>query len=245
MRRAAQFLIRLYPPSWRLRYGEEFEALLEDSPVGFSNIFDLVKGAIKMRLSVPAFPKLALVLSVSGLLAGLLISFTVTPTYISQGVMQFSGGEASRAAIELEQQVLSRTSLSGIINDPNLNLYRGVRDHIPFEDVIANMRDKDIKIRAFPGNAVQISFAYPDRDKAQQTVNTLLARFVEANFKRGIERAVTVKVNEIASLPVRPARPNRFVFMFIGFGVGFLLAIVIGVFRRRLQPAIPFPAASA
>jgi capsular polysaccharide biosynthesis protein len=215
MKRVAQFLIRLYPPSWRARYGEEFEALIEDSPVAFSGIFDLVKGAIKMRLSAPAFPKLALVLSVSGLLAGLLVSFTVTPAYVSRAVMRFSGGDASRTAIECQQ-------------------------------VIANMREKDIKVKALPGNAVQITFAYPDREKAQQTVNTLLARFIETNFKRRVERLnagqfpARFTVQVIPGLPVRPARPNRVVFLCIGFTAGLVLAVVIALSRH-----IPLRAASA
>lgn len=54
MSRFARALIRLYPAQWRKRYGEEFEALLEDSAPGLRAILDLMKGAIKMRHSSPA-----------------------------------------------------------------------------------------------------------------------------------------------------------------------------------------------
>ena len=83
-----RLLIRLYPATWRARYGEEFEALLEDSSPGWSGIFDLLKGAIKMQLSVPAFPKLALMLSITGLLIGLLVWALVPRKYVSQADLQ-------------------------------------------------------------------------------------------------------------------------------------------------------------
>ena len=38
-------LLRLYPPSWRRRYGEEMEALLDDTPEGAGLALDLVAGA--------------------------------------------------------------------------------------------------------------------------------------------------------------------------------------------------------
>jgi hypothetical protein len=70
MRRIPRALIRLYPANWRDRYGDEFEALLEDGPPNVFGLFDLLKGALKMQLNVPAFPKLAVVLSIVGLLGG-------------------------------------------------------------------------------------------------------------------------------------------------------------------------------
>jgi hypothetical protein len=81
MKRLTRFFIRLYPATWRARYGEEFEALLEDSSSDWPAIFDLLKGAIRMQLSVSTFPKLALMLSITGLLAGLLISSLVAPVF--------------------------------------------------------------------------------------------------------------------------------------------------------------------
>jgi len=71
MNRVARSLIRLYPAAWCKRYGAEFEAMLEDVPQGWSAVFDLSKGAIRMQLSMPSFPKLALILSLVGLAVGL------------------------------------------------------------------------------------------------------------------------------------------------------------------------------
>jgi hypothetical protein len=43
-------LIRLYPARWRDRYGDEFEALLEERPLGPFDVADIVLGAIDARL---------------------------------------------------------------------------------------------------------------------------------------------------------------------------------------------------
>ena len=104
-----------------------------------------------MQLLIPAFPKLALILSVAGLLAGFGISFLVTPQYVSTAVMtHHSGREGAGSSLpedllRSENEILSRTSLKSIIQDPRLELYSKERCCMPLEDVIEKMR-KDIRI---------------------------------------------------------------------------------------------------
>jgi hypothetical protein len=43
-------LIRLYPPAWRRRYGEEFAAILEERPLGPFDVADILLGALDARL---------------------------------------------------------------------------------------------------------------------------------------------------------------------------------------------------
>jgi hypothetical protein len=38
----ARFVTHLYPAAWRQRYGDEFEALLEDKPPTLSCLFDFI-----------------------------------------------------------------------------------------------------------------------------------------------------------------------------------------------------------
>jgi hypothetical protein len=45
-----RLLIRLYPAIWRVRYGDEFEALLEERPLGPFDVADIILGAIDARL---------------------------------------------------------------------------------------------------------------------------------------------------------------------------------------------------
>lgn len=153
-----------------------------------------------MQLSVPVFPKLALMLSITGILTGLALSFWATPRYVSTATMQFSAPLANSTApdahrnlneflLQLQTEILSRTSLSNVIQDPRLDLYKEERARQPLEDVIETMRNRDIKISPdAPGGAgrdylpFRVSFAYRDRVKAQQTVQALITRFEEGNL---------------------------------------------------------------
>jgi len=43
-------LIRLYPARWRARYGDEFEAILEERPLGPFDVADIILGALDAQL---------------------------------------------------------------------------------------------------------------------------------------------------------------------------------------------------
>jgi hypothetical protein len=47
-------LLRLYPPRWRERYGEEFAALLAASPAGPRLLIDVLRGAVDARVRAGA-----------------------------------------------------------------------------------------------------------------------------------------------------------------------------------------------
>ena len=296
MNRVAGSLIRLYPAAWRKRYGAEFEAMLDEVPQGWFAVFDLFKGAIRMQLSVPSFPKLALMLSTVGLVVGFGVSYMVTQRYVSIAVMSYHGEHSDRRALleglqAMEADVLSRTSLSNMIQRPRLKLFPDDMARKPIEDVIEEMR-KSIRITMANsgGPAFSISFVYPDPLKAQATMQALVTRFEDENLatqsqsKRtgGSEElqliaqlesriaaleqhagiaasqepgpvltyirsanANTLEVLDPPSLPVNPIYPNRGVIAAIGFIAGFVLAIIIAIFRRRFHPAAPLPASLA
>lgn len=245
MRCVARFFVRLYPASWRERYGEEFEALIEDSPPGWRATFDVVKGAVRMRLQTPAFPKLAAILSLLGLVAGFSASWLSTPMFVSQTELQMRPANIEHL-IAMQRQVLSRTSLSQIIQEPRIDLYGSERARLPLEDVIERMRTREINIRimAHDKNSMRfrISFLYPDPEKARKTVQSLVARFSDANLEQGA--GANLDVVAAPDLPVQSAAPNRAIFAAVGFGAGFVLAVVIALFRRT-PPPVPFPAQTA
>jgi hypothetical protein len=224
VKRLVRLLIRLYPSSWRERYGEEFEALMEDSSPGWPAIFDLLKGALKMQLSVPAFPKLALMLSITGLLIGLLVSALLPPVWISQAELRIAvpletlvhfpivgdDQNLSEYLRRFEQDVLSKPSLTAIIQDPRLGLYREDRGRKPLEDVIEQMR-RDVHIRKDGSGegrlAFSVAFAYRDRVKAQQTVRALVDHFTEAHAYDDQVRELSTagQVSQVRRLEARVA----------------------------------------
>ena len=244
-----------------------------------------------MRFSLPTFPKLALMLSISGLLTGLAISYMLPRIYVSRAELQLEGiGTGSFRPVEyvlqFENEILSRTSLSNMIQDPRLDLYPEERTKLPLEDVIERMRTRDITIRIdTPRGASQdrlafsVAFAYRDRVKAHDTVQLLITRFMDANLTRQREAqtnrgqmdqfhsleariaalekrvgmpsapgdrltGINLDVLDPPSLPVSTARPQRSIFMGIGFIAGFFLAALVAAVRRR-PPAIPLPAQTA
>jgi hypothetical protein len=279
MRRAARVFVRLYPAQWRARYGEEFATLIEDSSPGWREAFDLLKGAIRMQLHVPAFPKLAVILSLAGLVIGLAASFLVTPTYVSSAKMELMYGPAAPAEgrvnlqerlVRMEQEILSRTSLSALIQDPRLDLYKSERARIPLEDVIEQMRGRDITIRIQSAASdyvpFTISFAYSDPDKARQTAYALMTKFMDSNqvmqatalqIQRSLSRTQIERLEaRIAVLEKRlgiapaPAEPREaFVAAFSGINIDVLdppsLPTLPATPNREIFAAIGFGAGFA
>jgi hypothetical protein len=47
---ARRWLLRLYPPAWRARYGDEFTALLDLAPLSLWTMLDILLGALDARL---------------------------------------------------------------------------------------------------------------------------------------------------------------------------------------------------
>ena len=64
MTRLMRLALRLYPRRWRRRYGDELEALLEDSQPGWQGVVDVARGAVAMQL------RSTLVVLMLGTLAG-------------------------------------------------------------------------------------------------------------------------------------------------------------------------------
>jgi uncharacterized protein involved in exopolysaccharide biosynthesis len=91
---------------------------------------------------------------------------------------------------QMQQEILSRTSLQEIVQRPSLDLYKRERQRLPLEDIVQDMRNKYIKIQMMetPNNtgsrvasAFLIQFSYSDRYKAQQVVRELVTKFTEQN----------------------------------------------------------------
>ncbi len=110
----------------------------------------------------------------------------ITPAEIGAGIVQSTLANSLNERIQqMQQTILSRTSLLTIINDPRLNLYKAERKTQPDEDIIDMMRNAiRIDYQTLPGRgatAFNITFNYKDRYAAQQTVNDLMNKFTEEN----------------------------------------------------------------
>ena len=137
----------------------------------------------------------------AGLVISCVVAFLMRNTYVSSAVMRITPPQISQEIVpavlnaqmaerigQMQQEILSRASLSELIQRPTLNLYRRERDSQPLEDVIERMRTRDIQIGIInlagqgnrPASAFRVSFAYDDRFKAQAVVQALINRFMES-----------------------------------------------------------------
>jgi polysaccharide biosynthesis transport protein len=140
----------------------------------------------------------------AGLVAAVVVAFLWPDTYVSQAVMRITPPTISNSIVptvvnmqmqqrlqQMQQEILSRGSLSELIQRPALDLYRKERVKYPLEDIIQDMRNKAIKIQTIEvaggggagriASAFTISFSYPDRFKAQAVVRELVTKFTEQN----------------------------------------------------------------
>ena len=110
----------------------------------------------------------------------------IAPAQINPGIIQSTLANSLTERIQqMQQTIMSHQSLSGILNDPRLDLYKEERKTQPLEDVLDVMHGAiNITYQTLPGkgaSAFTIYFNYKDRYKAQQTVGDLMNKFVEEN----------------------------------------------------------------
>lgn len=148
-----------------------------------------------------------------GLVVSICVAFCLKNTYTSQATMQITPPQVTEKMVQstvanslserlqsMQQQIMSRTELSSLINDPRLQLYKDEIKEKPLEDVIDEMR-RAIHINYVTGDAgstkkavaFNISFDYKDRFKAQQTVTALISKFEEQNQNTQKQDQDTVK----------------------------------------------------
>jgi len=95
-----------------------------------------------------------------GLVLSVVVAFMWPDTYIFAGVMRITPQQIPENLVpsavstqmqerlsQMQQEILSRTSLQELIQRPSLDLYKRERQRLPLEDIIQDMRNKYIQIR--------------------------------------------------------------------------------------------------
>ncbi len=136
-----------------------------------------------------------------GMVVSICVAFMLPNQYTSKATMEIQLAQISDNMVQstisnslneriqqMETQILSRTNLSAIIQDPRNHLYADELKTQPLEDIIEKMKGAvSIQFVTLPGalgrraSAFDISFSYYDRYKAQQTVQALMNKFDEEN----------------------------------------------------------------
>jgi hypothetical protein len=97
MRGLIRFLARLYPQRWRIRYGPEFDALLEDAHPSARTAFDVLTGAFAMQIRTWSFGRILGLAMLAGVLVVAGFVFTAPKRYVSSSTVKV---EASPEATE-------------------------------------------------------------------------------------------------------------------------------------------------
>jgi hypothetical protein len=260
MRRILRLLVRLYPLAWRSRYGDEFEALLEDRAPCLLDAFDIFLGALKTQVTSWSFVRVTLASCLLGLVAALGVSFAVPARYDSHTLITVMPGvdvadvqgknlgqDAATAELVsiMKDGFLNSEFLASIIQEQNL--YPQERSRVSLDAVVNRMR-RDIHIRPVqPGylsrvlTGVDLQFNYSEPHVAQQVDAALASRLMGATLHYREVSAVRSDLifSEVnaPSLPQKPSFPNRSEFgaagLFAGLASGLMLAAVIRMLRNR------------
>jgi uncharacterized protein involved in exopolysaccharide biosynthesis len=243
MRQLIRWTARLYPGVWRERYGGELDALIEDIQPQWEDVFNVLLGALRMQMTTRNSLKILGTVALAGALAAGVFALRTPDRYVSTAVVRITPADQADSnhqraldrLAELQQEVLSRTSLAHIITRPALNLYPEDRKRIPLVDVVENMRKAlRFQVMQTQGGGVPaflISFEYPDKFKAQAVVRELVASFFWQNRldrgDQGSSAAEILKVLDPASLPQRPFFPNRLMIVAVGLLGGVVLGLLV------------------
>ena len=255
MRSWIRLIARLYPKSWRQRYGAEFDAFLEDAKPTWRDGFDVLRRAFEMRMKAWNFPKLAVVCGVGGAIVSVGVAFQLPDRYISEAVLRVtSTDQQSRQYFrdQIVHRAFSRSSLGELILKNGL--YATDRQRMTLDDVIERMRH-DIVITltdsADPKHfAFVVRYVYPDPAQAQSTADALVAKMIEVNLVEAIEAArlaatgagrrhagTTLQLVHPPNLPQKPVGLNRLLITTLGIGTGVVLAVLATVAMRLRGPA--------
>jgi len=244
MKRTMRFLARLYPSSWRERYGAEFDALLEDAKPSVRDAFDVFWGALKIQMTTWSFGRITLAGSLAGILVAAAISFALPVHYVSQTLLIVSlgdgltsTGESGRRLVSnLARDVISREYLASLIQEHNL--YPRERARMPLNDVIDKMK-RDITLEAIPHTQwFLVRFAYSDAHLAQQVNEEMVSRFMEGT--KGIAQQLNFGWVSFARSfeSLRPTAPNRMQFAAIGLFAGLLVGLTVAIALRPRRGTI-------
>jgi uncharacterized protein involved in exopolysaccharide biosynthesis len=137
----------------------------------------------------------------AGLVIAVVVGFLYPDTYVSYALLRIQPAQVSAELVpvvnytsmaerltQLQTEILSRGTLTEIIQMPGLDLYKKERTKLPTEDIIQEMKSK---IHLIPvasndrkyATAFQIQFSYTDKYKTQKVVAELVKRFIDSNEK--------------------------------------------------------------
>ena len=210
MRLLRRLLLSLYPRWWRRRYGAGFEALLEESSLGWRCALDIMKGAFVMRMR--SFAALPLAVALVGAMFGMVRLHLTPALYASSSIVRVTGVDFEDA--ESASSKRFREAVAHVVPSK------------------ARGRTEVMVLESRSDSAVlRISHSARDASEAQRFVEKLVASVVG----EGTADAGRGTVVEAPNLPARPYRAGGAAPVLFGATAGLLLGSVISVAGRATR----------
>jgi hypothetical protein len=235
----------LYPAEWRARYGAEFETLLDDAPLQWRDLADVMRGAAIMQMTGwMSYSKMAILAGMAGAILAGGIAFSVPNQYVCTAALALRAkpgtleGSAFDALAEANLAILGRDNLIALIKDPGLGLYPKERQTQTLEDIAEDVLRKHLHVVPFSSGPAgllpfRIMFAYTDPHKAMLVVNRLTEEFQQELARNPGGPALSVL--EGAVTPVRPTSPVRMAYVILGSLAGIAIGLVSFAIYRRTR----------
>jgi len=207
----------LYPRAWRQRYGEEFDALIDDLAPRWRDVIDTIAGALIMQISRLALAPV--VLGLAGAVVGAALALTIPPGYAS----------SSSVLVQMADPAADPDGLKTMIE--------GALAHADFD-----RKAVSVTVRGGMGTSMMldVSGAADSALAAQQTTQRVLRSIIEANLVaaegRGRNSGAQFRIVDAASLPDAPRRHTERSAATggaLGIAVGGIFAFVSHRRRRK------------
>jgi hypothetical protein len=249
MKRWIRLAARLYPAEWRMRYIAEFDILLDDASLRWSDLGDVIRGAAVMQMtSWMTYWKMAALSGLAGAILAGGIAFAIHDQYVCTAAMLLTGPSEYQSAQSLQEaalKILGRDNLIRLIQNPQLDLYRKERTRLPVADIAENGFRKHVHIVPYEmyghndGQAFHIVFEYPDRFKAKAVITELVAEFNGWNLTHPQPVPSTLSLLENPILPEKPTSPVRLAYVITGLIAGMMTGLLsLTIWRRTRAYAV-------
>jgi uncharacterized protein involved in exopolysaccharide biosynthesis len=208
-----RFAVRLYPSSWRQRYGREFEALLEDVKPGWRGLSDIIYGAVTMQIR--RFGTIPVVCALAGAIGGGIIAMRTPEVFASSATIRLPARDLANAGSAAELSVPLDKALAASHGTRQATSVTVQRGH--------------------SANTI-LKLTYLDRDpaKAQHVARTLTAA-IETENKQGAASAEVLAAPDFPTTPIAPDYPAT---VASGGGLGLIAgSVVLLLLRARRRPA--------
>jgi uncharacterized protein involved in exopolysaccharide biosynthesis len=200
---AIRLALRLYPQWWWRRYGRELEALVEDSRISWSAVFDIARGAFVMQIR--DFGTIPLFAALIGASIGTVMYLREPALYVSSSTIRLTGGQNSESSLAF------RDSLARAVSGA---------DARAATSVIMESRGES--------SLVKISHTARNAKDAQEVLKGLMAAALNGSGD-AVARATVV---EPPVLPTTPQRAHGAAPVPLGGGLGLVLGAAFVVLRR-------------